>query len=266
MRRWEQIGTGDVPGGGGQMTLYQRGTELSIHVRGRELMHSGLHGSEDALANLVCDRLGSASGLRILVGGLGMGYTLAAALRRVGPDGQVTVAELVPVVIEWNRGPLAHLAGHPLDDPRSRVFAGDVRLAISGEGPWDAIALDVDNGPEGLTRSSNDALYGPEGLSSTYAALRPGGWLSVWSATPAPAFTRALQRAGFRVEVVTVPARQDGGGGARHTIWLAQRPPTASVRPASTTGARAGDVTGAAAAPRAARPVRSGGVTTKRGG
>ncbi|MFM2248386.1 MAG: hypothetical protein RL071_4461 [Pseudomonadota bacterium] len=223
MRAWDLLGTGEVPGSEGVMDLYRRGDELAIRVNGRELMNNKVHGSEDALADLVCDRLGDQQGLRLLVGGLGMGFTLAAALRRVGPTGEVTVAELVPVILEWNRGPLGHVAGHPLDDPRARVHAGDVAEAIREKGPWDGVLLDVDNGPKGLTRKSNDWLYGWHGLEAARQALRPGGWLAIWSAAPDDAFTKRLQRAGFEVEVAVVRARQGGGGGHRHTIWLAQR-------------------------------------------
>lgn len=223
MQRWELLDTGPVPDAKGTMELYRHGTDHAIRVDGRELMSSRMHGSEDALADLACDRLGHRPGCRVLVGGLGMGFTLAAALRRVGPEGAVVVAELVPAVVRWNRGPLAHVAGHPLDDPRASVFEGDVGAAIrSAPSAWDAILLDVDNGPKALTRSSNDWLYGWHGLAAAHAGLRPGGVLGVWSAAPDEAFTRRMGRASFDVEAVTVRARGKQGG-RRHVIWLGVR-------------------------------------------
>lgn len=220
MRRWEMLDSGPVPDTNSVMELYKGGDELAIRVDGRELMSTRMHGSEDALSDLACDILGDRAGLRILVGGLGMGFTLAAALRRVGPDGQVTVAELVPSVVKWNRGVLGDAAGRPLDDPRSAVFAGDVGAAIRDkQGFWDAILLDVDNGPNGLTRATNDWLYGWHGLAAAHAALRPGGILGVWSAAPDAAFTQRMRRAHFKTEAVPVRARGKKGG-RRHVVWI----------------------------------------------
>ncbi|WP_339095589.1 hypothetical protein WDJ50_13430 [Deinococcus sp. VB142] len=160
-------------------------------------------------------------GARVLVGGLGMGFTLAEALRHLGPDARVVVAELVPQVVEWNRADLGECAGWPLRDPRVQVEVADVGAAMGKSGPFDAILLDVDNGPEGLTRDDNGRLYSPAGLRRAWEALRPGGVLAVWSAHPAPAFTRKLEKAGFGVRVEQV--RERVGKGAIHTVWLGQK-------------------------------------------
>jgi spermidine synthase len=223
MQIWELLGSGRVPGSDHVMALMRRGDELVIRVDDRELMGSRVHGSEDALADLACDRLRDCAVARVLVGGLGMGFTLAAALRRLGPAGQVVVAELVPVVVEWNRGVVGEVAGRPLADPRVEVFEGDVSALIRETAQaWDAILLDVDNGPTALTRADNAGLYGWQGLDAAFVALRPGGILAVWSAAPDPGFTRRLEHAGFDVEVVEVRARGKKGG-RRHTIWLGRR-------------------------------------------
>ena len=211
-----------VPGNGGELRLYQRGSEFSISIAGRgELMNSRVHGSEDALAEQTCARLRE-SNPRLLIGSLGLGFTLAAALRCVGEHAHVIVAELVSGVVAWNRGPLAELAGHPLDDPRVTVREGDVaRLINEAQQAYDAIVLDVDNGPEGLTRKQNDWLYSMNGLTAAYTTLRPGGILAVWSAGPAQDFFQRLRKVGFDVEEVRV--RAHGTKGARHTIWFATR-------------------------------------------
>jgi spermidine synthase len=219
---WELLGCAQVPGGGEELRLYRRGGEFSIRVNGRELMNSRAHGSEDALAELACARIADRPCPRVLIGGLGMGYTTAAALRRLGTGAKVVVAELVPAVVEWNRGPLADLAGHPLQDARVTVREADVAQIIKAERrAYDAILLDVDNGPEGLILKGNDWLYSPNGLNATYAALARAGVLAIWSAGPDQAFTKRLRRAGFEVNEVRVRARSGGGG--RHTIWLAVR-------------------------------------------
>lgn len=220
---WELLDSGPVPGTDAVMELLRRGPELVIRVDGRELMGSKVHGSEDALADLACDRIGERPEARVLIGGLGMGFTLAAALRRLGPEARVVVAELVPAVIEWNRGPLGEAAGHPLADPRAQVLEGDVGEAIRAEpGAWDAILLDVDNGPTGLTRSTNNWLYSWQGLDAAFEALRPGGVLGVWSAAPDRGFTRRVDRAGFDVVPVEVRARAERGGHL-HVIWIGTR-------------------------------------------
>jgi spermidine synthase len=182
-------------------------------------MNSRVHGSEDALAEQTCARLAGRAKPRLLIGGLGMGFTLAAALRQLDEQAQVVVAELVPAVVAWNRGPLGEPAGHPLQDPRVTVREGDVARILSAEQQgYDAILLDVDNGPEGLTRKENDWLYGVNGLNAAYTALRPGGVLAVWSAGPDPDFMQRLRKVGFEVEEVRV--RAHGSKGARHVIWF----------------------------------------------
>lgn len=221
---WEFLESAQVPGKGGELGLYRRDTEFSIRVGNRELMNSRLHGSEEALAELACARIAGRPRPRILIGGLGMGFTLAAALRRLG-DGRVTVAELVPTVVAWNRGPLAALAGHPLRDARVTVQEVDVaQILRATHQAYDAILLDVDNGPEGLARRENDWLYARPGLEAAHTALRPAGVLAVWSAAPNQVFARRLRRVGFTVDEVHVPARSSGKG-RRHTIWLAGRAP-----------------------------------------
>jgi spermidine synthase len=220
MRPWELLDTTTVPGDGRDLRLYRRGEEFSIKAGYSELMNSRVHGSEDALAELACQRLGDRPRPRVLIGGLGMGFTLAAALQQLGSAAEVTVAELVPAVVTWNRELLSELAGQPLDDPRVTVYEGDVgQLIRSSRGTYDAILLDVDNGPEGLTRKENDSLYSPAGLSATLAALRPKGIFSVWSISPDQAFSKRLQQTGFSVEEIRARARGKHGGG-RHMIWL----------------------------------------------
>jgi len=220
---WELLGRAKVPGDSGELRLYRRGKEFSIRVNGSELMNSSAHGSEEALAGLACAKIAGRSRPKVLIGGLGMGYTLAAALRLLGPNARVVVAELVPELVEWNRGPLAALAGHPLEDRRVNVRKDDVAKVIQTERKvYDAILLDVDNGPEGLTRQVNNWLYSGPGLDAAFAAMRPAGVLAVWSACPNSAFTRRLKQAGFNVEEVRVQARGRLGGG-RHTIWMALR-------------------------------------------
>jgi spermidine synthase len=218
---WEEIDRAKVPGHDGEIRLLKRGSEFSIRTPDAELMNSRVHGSEDALAELACRRLKRSFGLRILIGGLGMGFTLASALGRSEPDTRITVSELIPAVVRWNREHLGHLAGMPLDDPRVSVAEEDVAETIrQKKSNWDAILLDVDNGPAGLTRKSNDRLYGRSGLQAAFCALRAGGFLSVWSSGTDAAFTRRLKQSGFQTETVTVRARKPGKG-ARHTIWLA---------------------------------------------
>jgi spermidine synthase len=222
---WVFLESAQVPGNGGELSLYRRGEEFSIRVGNRELMNSRVHGSEEALATMACARISDRSAPRILIGGLGMGYTLAAALRELGSEGHVTVAELVPAVVAWNRGPLSALAGHPLLDDRVTVQEVDVAQVLrAAHQAYDAILVDVDNGPEGLARRENDWLYARPGLESAYAALRPAGVLAVWSASPHQVFAQRLRRVGFAVDEVRVPARNSGKG-RRHTIWLAVRSP-----------------------------------------
>lgn len=223
MTPWVLLDSAPVPGKGGELQLYRRGGEFSIKIAGRgELMSSRVHGSEEALAEQACARLADRSQPSVLIGGLGMGFTLAAALSQLGERALVTVAELVPVVVAWNRGALGEPAGYPLRDPRVSVREGDVaRLLEAGQQSYDAILLDVDNGPEGLTRKQNDWLYGENGLSAAFTALRPRGVLAVWSAGPDPVFTQRLRKVGFEVDEVRV--RAHGSKGARHVIWFAGR-------------------------------------------
>jgi spermidine synthase len=220
---WVFLESAQVPGNGGELVLYRRGEEFSIRVGNRELMNSRVHGSEEALAEMACARIAGRLAPRILVGGLGMGYTLAATLRGLGTEGSVTVAELVPAVVAWNRGPLSALAGHPLQDGRVAVHEVDVAQVLrAARQAYDAILLDVDNGPEGLAQRENDWLYARPGLEAAYTALRPAGVLAVWSAAPNHVFAQRLRRVGFTVDEVHVPARRSGKG-RRHTIWLASR-------------------------------------------
>ncbi|BCB20514.1 hypothetical protein [Bosea sp. ANAM02] len=221
---WSTLDTAALPDGSGDLRLKQRGGEFSIMLGSNELMNSRLSGSEEALATLVCDRLGQRRQPSILIGGLGMGFTLRAALARLPDDARVEVAELIPAVVAWARGPMAAVFAGCLNDARVQVNVADVAAAIAvGRARYDAILLDVDNGPEGLTVAGNDRLYGAAGLQAAKTALRPGGILAVWSSGPDHGFTRRLRQAGFATEEVTARARRPGGG-ARHVIWLARRP------------------------------------------
>jgi spermidine synthase len=220
---WVFLESAQVPGNGGELGLYRRGEEFSIRVGNRELMNSRVHGSEEALATMACARIADRIAPRILIGGLGMGYTLAAALRGLGSEGRVAVAELVPAVVAWNRGPLSALAGHPLRDGRVTVQEVDVaQILRAAHQAYDAILLDVDNGLEGLAWRENDWLYARPGLEATHTALRPAGVLAVWSSAPHQVFTQRVRRVGFAVDEVHVPARSSAKG-RRHTIWFAVR-------------------------------------------
>jgi spermidine synthase len=216
------LGTALIPGTATELRLYQSGDLFSIKILGRgDLMNSRMHGSEKALAELACAKLGPAVSSHLLIGGLGMGFTLAAALAAAGPGAEVVVAELVPEVVDWNRTLIGAPAGHPLADPRATVFVGDVADVIRREpGGFDAILMDVDNGPEALVRPANDWLYGAAGLRATRAALRPRGVLAVWSASPDRAFSQRLRQAGFDVTEHTVRPHR-AGKGPRHHIWIA---------------------------------------------
>jgi spermidine synthase len=217
---WIQLDLGSVPGAGDALQLMRRGDEFSILVGGTQLMNSRLGGSETALASLTCARLADRSRPKILIGGLGMGFTLRAALDGLGPDARIVVAELVPAVAEWARGPLSHLFADSLDDPRVELRVEDVsRVIQAGPAQYDAILLDVDNGPEGLTRRANDRLYDRWGLKRARFALRSRGILAVWSGRPDRKFKSRLKRSGFAVEEVRVHA--SGSSGRRHVIWLA---------------------------------------------
>lgn len=218
----ELIGTAAVPGGE-ELRLFRRGDDYMIVLERNELMSSRMSGSEKALAVMSCARIEGRPAPHLLIGGYGMGFTLRAALELVGPDARLTVAELVPEIIAWARGPMAHIADGCLDDPRVDVAAGDVAVLIAeADAAYDAILLDVDNGPDGLTRAGNDRLYSARGLAASRSALKPGGILAVWSAAPDDAFKRRLGDAGFAVEEVVVRAR-DNGKGPRHVIWFARK-------------------------------------------
>ncbi|MDY0267504.1 spermidine synthase [Trichloromonas sp.] len=220
---WQLIDSAPIPRGDGELQLYQRDREFTINISGGGvLMSTHAHASEDALAERACREIDGRSRPRVLIGGLGMGFTLSAALRHLGPEAEVVVAELVPAVIRWNREILGEFAGHPLEDARTRVREGDVGNVLKEERQgFDAILLDVDNGPAGLTRKKNNWLYGLDGLVAAYTALRPQGLLAVWSAGSDRAFHERLRKVGFSVR--QTQARAHGHKGDRHIIWLAAR-------------------------------------------
>ncbi|WP_374469520.1 spermidine synthase [Phenylobacterium sp.] len=226
---WVQLDAAPIPDGG-ELRLMRRGSELSIMSGPIELMNSRLSGSEEALATLTCEPLAAAAGPSVLIGGLGMGFTLRAALAVLPASAKVVVAELVPAVVAWARGPMSDLFAGSLDDPRVTIREGDVAEIIAeARAAYDAILLDVDNGPGGLNRDANDGLYDMRGLAASARALRPGGVLAVWSAVQDAGFVQRLRRSGYVVEEKRVRAT-GGKRGARHVIWLA--------RPASTPSAR----------------------------
>jgi spermidine synthase len=219
---WVQLDTARIPAEGGELRLMQRGSEFSIMLGANELMNSRVSGSESALARLGCAGLKDRGHPRVLIGGLGMGFTLRAALAELPETAAVVVAELVPSVVAWAQGPLAPIFGSSLSDSRVRIEEIDVsRIISTARAAYDAILLDVDNGPNGLTRSSNSWLYHAAGLKAAWSALRPSGVLAVWSAHPDAYFTDRLERTGFVVALQRV--RANGTRGARHTIWLARR-------------------------------------------
>lgn len=220
---WEKIDTARIPGSDGELRLMRRGAEFSIMLGGNELMNSRLSGSEAALATLAAKKIEAVAKPKVLIGGLGMGFTLRAALAVFGSGARLVVAELVPAVVAWARGPMVKVFGDSLNDPRVEIREADVAQLI--ERPpltFDAVLLDVDNGPEGLTRKANDALYDGPGLKRVHAALRPGGVLAVWSSGPSPKFSKRLGQAGFAVSEVAVRATGKGSG-ARHIIWIATK-------------------------------------------
>lgn len=221
----ETLATADVPGGA-PLRLVRHGRDFIIMLQRNELMSTRMNGSEEALGTMACARLARRAAPRLLVGGYGMGFTLRALLRPLGPNAQVTVAELVPTIIDWARGPMAALTAGCLDDPRVTLEMGDVLALIddAADGttaPYDAILLDVDNGPDALVHEHNRRIYSFAGLRSAKAALAPGGVLAIWSAARDPAFNRKLEKAGFAVEEVEVRARPNNKG-PRHTIWFAR--------------------------------------------
>lgn len=217
---WVHLDSAMTPDGAQELRLKQRGSEFSIMLGTNELMNSRLSGSEQALAKLSCQKIADHRRPKILIGGLGMGFTLRAALAELGNDAEIVVAELVPAVVAWARGPMAEVFGGCLDDPRVTIEETDVgQLIRSKPAAWDAILLDVDNGPEGIVHKGNDALYSVVGLSAARSALKPGGVLAVWSQGPDSGFVRRLKQAGFAVEEVNT--RANGKRGARHVIWIA---------------------------------------------
>jgi len=236
---WTLLGIAEIPNGGGELKLTQREQEFSIHLKGvrGELMNSRVHSSELVLAELGCAHLNSKQNSRVLVGGLGMGFTLAAALKAVTTSSEVIVAELVPEVVDWNKGALGECAGRPLDDSRVSVHIGDVADLFkaglfktgrvktepkeTGQAQYDAILLDVDNGPEGFTHNDNNNLYSISSLKAIRQTLRLGGMLAIWSAWHDPNFSTLLKSARYKVETRTVRAHK--GKGSRHTIYLAKK-------------------------------------------
>ena len=228
MKPWELLGQTRTPDGS-DMTLMRRDGELVILANGKALMSSRMHGSEEGLAVSACRHVRTLDDPCVLIGGLGMGFTLRATLDLLPPSAVVVVAELVPAVVDWNRGPLGPLAGHPLKDKRVRVEVGDVADTLRASiGRFDAVLLDVDNGPAAFTASDNAGLYDDRGLAAARAALRAGGVLAVWSAWEDRKFERRLRYGGFTVEVERVRARLKKGG-PRHTIFLGQLHPAQEV-------------------------------------
>lgn len=220
---WEKIDTAKIPGSDEELRLMRRGKEFSIKLGTNELMNSRLSGSEAALATLAAKQIEKVAKPVVLIGGLGMGFTLRAALAVLGAKAKIVVAELVPAVVAWAREPMAEIFGDSLDDPRVEIHEMDVAQLIERHPlRFDAILLDVDNGPEGLTRKANDALYDAAGLRIAHTALRRGGVLAIWSSGPHPKFSRRLTTAGFAVNEVNIRATGRGGG-ARHVIWMARK-------------------------------------------
>lgn len=225
MKRFVLLDTTPIPDNGGALCLFEYGEDFVIKIQGGDggqLMNTRMHGSEDALAEIPCRKVAGRPNSRVLIGGLGMGFTLASALKHLGKTAEVVVAELVPGVVEWNRGPLGEKAGNPLADPRTVIRMEDVAKVLQAEpAGFDAVMLDVDNGPEGLTQKANSWLYSAGGLNACAKALRPKGVLAVWSASADRQFSDKLRKAGFKAEEVQVFAH--GNKGTRHTIWIAQK-------------------------------------------
>jgi spermidine synthase len=234
MKPWILIETVTLDGEKEALHLYQRDTEFSIQLGREELMNSRSHGSEDALGELACNLIQGMVQPRILIGGLGMGFTVASVLKHAPAEAAIQVAELLPAVVQWNHGVLGHLAEHPLNNKRVKIKEIDVTKLIKAEQKvYDAILLDIDNGPTSLVKKSNAWLYSPNGLAVAFAALRPGGVLAVWSAGADANFSRHLEKVGFEVQEKRVKAH--GNKGANHVVWLAQRPlkkkPPAVIHP-----------------------------------
>ena len=224
MPRSKLLATARIPDTAIELKLHEHRDRFAISIPGRgELMNTRVHGSEVALAQRALARAPERAGRRVLIGGMGVGFTLAAALKCCGPEAEVIVAELVPEVVEWNRELIGEASGHPLRDPRVRMHVGDVAEVLESPGSgFDAVLMDVDNGPEGLVRSANDWLYAGAGLAATANALRGGGVLGVWSVSTDDRFTKRLESAGFEVEIETARPHR-AGRGARHVLWFARR-------------------------------------------
>jgi spermidine synthase len=225
MDRWITIERTTIPGSDTELTLSQRGDDFAMRIAGQpgDLMNSRRHHSEDMLAELGCAHISATENAKILVGGLGMGFTLAAVLKTVAASAEVIVAELVPAVVEWNRGALGQCAGQPTEDQRTRIYTGDVADQITQRpAAFDAILLDVDNGPDPITHADNEWLYSIPGLQHLYEAVRPQGIVAIWSAGADDDFLKRLKKTGFSVEVRTVRARP--GKGSRHKLFLARKP------------------------------------------
>jgi len=225
---WTLLAKAPIPGGG-ELRLMRRGGEFSIRIGAQELMNSRRGGSEEALATIACGKIAARARPRLLIGGLGMGFTLRAALRALDASARVEAAELVAAVVQWAQGPMAEIFAGSLNDPRVKIEVADVAEIIrAAASRYDAILLDVDNGPEAMTRAANDRLYDARGLAAARAALKVGGVLAVWSARPDRRFAQRLGDAGFAAEEFSVRAR--GGRGARHTIWIAAARPAPGRR------------------------------------
>ncbi|WP_158768463.1 hypothetical protein [Paraglaciecola sp. L1A13] len=221
---WTLLDTAAIPNNGGELKFSQRDKEFSIRLSGirGELMNSRVYNSEKVLSELGCSHLKNRKNAHVLVGGLGMGYTLSSALKAVDETSQVTVAELIPEVVKWNQGPLGNCAGNPLQDPRTTVCVGDVKMLLNTQKPtYDAILLDVDNGPEGLTHSDNNWIYSEAGLKEIYQVMKDQAMLAIWSAGPDYLFEVRLKKIGFKVDTRVVRARP--GKGSKHTIFLAKK-------------------------------------------
>ena len=219
MKPWEHLATATTPDGG-TLELHRHDRDYVIRAAGYDLMTSRMHGAEDAMMALACPD--PPRGACVLIGGLGMGYTLAATLALLPARGSAVVAELIPEVVEWNRGPLGPLAGHPLDDSRTEVVWGDVAdVIVESEDRFDAILLDVDNGPDAPTQRGNSRLYTPAGLAAAHRALRPRGALAVWSTEGSRSFERRLRTAGFEPSTHSIAGH--GKRGTRYTVFVGRR-------------------------------------------
>lgn len=229
VKPWKLLATAPVPQGEGELKLYQHDQDFVIKVDHIELMNSRVHGSEDALAELTIQKIDTNKPKRILIGGLGMGFTLAKALESIGPEDTIDVAELSPDVLAWNKEYLGNLTDNPLNDPRVTVHVMDViDIMRSNQRCFDAVILDVDNGPEGLTKDDNNRIYSSRGLSSAFQALKPHGIYSVWSSGDSEIFTERMKKSNFEIEKTRVHERANGKGG-KHVIWFGTKKAGASL-------------------------------------